>query len=1266
MNLSPTGTGMIFISHASADENLATQWRDKLRAKGYQYVFLTSEPSTGIPIGDRWETALYTHLRFADAIVFLLTEASSESQWCFTELAFARALGKPLLTLRRKSEALAHPLTEHLQAEEIETEGALERITRWLQRHVSLQRVPWPVDKCPFPGLNAYTEEFEPVFFGRRTATAELLEVFAPIRNVENARRVVSISGPSGSGKSSLVRAGIVGPLRRRPGWVVLPPFVPATDPMQNLASSLLAACENTRPELTLDSVIESLKLAPDSVLSSTLHNVQTDLGYPRQVVIVIDQFEELLTTTAAPVARDFLALLDGLVSGDTVIWLLVTIRSEYVSKGGGDNLLIDFLGSHHLNHLLMPIGVDRETLSSIIQFPALMAKCRIDPNLIDRVVEDMVNSGARGAALPLLAFTLQLSWEQMVERLRGSPEGRELTLEDYRQTGGLLHVVTERAEAALRRLTLVGCAAAVLPTLARFVVPSHQGERYLRRRIPVASLQGDALNVAREFETQRLIRVVDIHGEPAFEVTHEAVFDAWQALKAFLDEHAQAVADLAEVERRAQSWLAQDKPDDDLLRGAIMHRVAFLSELKDTPLLDEYVARSIAFDREFRDAVLLEQMTEKTENALVRLREKPRETLAQIVDAANACEAAGVVPNEKIQAGLYEILTKVRELHSQAPHSAAIRAMAVSKDGGIATGGDDHEIIIWKGLNDELPVAFQWHRAPITTLAFTPDGKMLVSAGEDGRLAVLHLADRTEVAHADVYPDSIIGVACESDNGRLVCLGESGRLSVWQMPHLKCERDVIAHRGYGCDCAAHWPQGLVYSAGADGMLKAWRLPDLETVRQVNAHDAPVSAIALTQDGERLGTGCSDGTIRYWNRELEPISKPIAAHEGYVSALQFAPDGHSLCSSGITGEVRQWRDDGVEIEAPLAGHKGGICDLAVIERDCVLLSGGIDRILRSWTLRGRLLREMAARFSEPVNTVCYLSDDVIAASADNRIFLISVSEGRTLFSWKAHDDYIWSLAKNPDGNILASASADATVRLWDLTGKPLTAKPLVDHEDDVIDITFTPDGRRIVSGGADGTIKIWRKDGHLEQRMLGYHDGQVNAVRCFGFGDDLRLFSAGNDGYIRLWNAKGKRLAGCKAHEAGVRSLVLNQTHDRIFSVGDDGRLCAWPPDLAQLVTSVRAHDGTVRRVIAGPGDSIFSIGRDGLMKRWTSNLAPFLDPIESHRDGTWAIDVSPDGMTLATGGNDGTVRVWRCGTWTYWLDECRERLKHLSATARP
>jgi hypothetical protein len=312
----------IFVSHAGEDLALAGEVHGWLVGAGHA-VFLDRDLRDGIVVGERWEQRLYEGLRWADAVVCVVTSAYLTSPWCSAEVGAAQARGSRLLPLRAE-QGVVHPLlastqhTDYLPHPTKARDALVEAL-----RQVDLG---WPLDRSPFPGLRPFEADRHRVFFGRAEEVRQLAELLrSPTERAEGA--VLLVVGPSGCGKSSLIRAGLLPVMADELGWRALSPILPGADPVAVLSRELAVLARRIGLGWTVEYVRQQLDQRRLIGLVDEL--LLADPAGPQQrLLIVVDQIEELLTQ-APPVARArFVALLRSALTGS--VRVVATLRSEW------------------------------------------------------------------------------------------------------------------------------------------------------------------------------------------------------------------------------------------------------------------------------------------------------------------------------------------------------------------------------------------------------------------------------------------------------------------------------------------------------------------------------------------------------------------------------------------------------------------------------------------------------------------------------------------------------------------------------------------------------------------------------------------------------------------------------------------------------------------------------------------------------------------------------------------------------------------------
>ncbi len=278
-----------------------------------------------------------------------------------------------------------------------------------------------------------------------------------------------------------------------------------------------------------------------------------------------------------------------------------------------------------------------------------------------------------------------------------------------------------------------------------------------------------------------------------------------------------------------------------------------------------------------------------------------------------------------------------------------------------------------------------------------------------------------------------------------------------------------------------------------------------------------------------------------------------------------------------------------------------------------------------------------------VSSVIFSPDGqtLASGSADKTVKLWDTKTGKELVTFKGHGDRVSSLAFSPDGRTLASGSLDKTVKLWDAkTGQELVT--LKGHGDHVYSVAFSPDGRTLASGGLDTTVKLWDTKTWQELTTLKGHGGHVSSA---AFSPDGRTLASGSeDDTLKLWDTKtGRELATLKGHEGNVYSVAFSPDGRTLASGSADKTVRLWEVKTARELASLKGHGLYVLSVIFSPdGRTLASGGLDKMVKLWDAKTGQELATFKGHRSTVHSVAFSPDGRTLASGSADGTVKLWR------------------------
>jgi AAA ATPase domain len=449
-----------------------------------------------------------------------------------------------------------HPLVKSAHYADLTKDPAAGRtaLMEALRRIDAVGGWGWPDGRPPFPGLRPLDVEDHRVFFGRSGEVAQLATLLrSPAERAEAA--MLLVVGPSGCGKSSLVGAGLLPVMADEPGWWTLPPILPGTDPVAALARELAAAAGQLRLGWTAAQVRHQLD---DSGLPGLVDELLL-ASRARRLLLVVDQFEELLTQSGPGERARFAQLLRPALGGP--LQVVATLRPEFLDELLGDT---ELAALPTRPYPLRPLH--REALRTVIEGPAQLAGIGVDGDLVTRLVADTDS----GEALPLLAFTLA----QLAE---GTSRGSQLSATRYEQLGEVQGALTRQADAALADASAATgrSGTEVIAGLLRLVTVDEQG-RPTRWRVSRAQLPEPVARELDAFVTRRLLTTDTHNGSVVMGVAHEAFLSAWAPLAQAIEENATALRARRAVEQAAIEWHDEGRPPARLWeRGQLAAAVA-------------------------------------------------------------------------------------------------------------------------------------------------------------------------------------------------------------------------------------------------------------------------------------------------------------------------------------------------------------------------------------------------------------------------------------------------------------------------------------------------------------------------------------------------------------------------------------------------------------------------------------------------------------------------------------------------------------------
>jgi WD40 repeat protein len=1076
-------------------------------------------------------------------------------------------------------------------------------------------RPEWDSDRPPFPGLEAFTEQDAGVFFGRSAETAELLDRLHPA-GAGLGHRLIAVVGPSGVGKSSLVSAGLLPRLaHRRRKWLVPPPFVPEDHPVQSLARSLASAGGGS-----VVSIAARLAAEPGG-LAASIEDLRAAGGRPGRVLVVIDQGEELLTLAGAGEREDFLRMLECALEADQQLWIVLIMRSEFLTA---------FLATSHARLFRDPVTVgalSRNALVEVIAGPAARAGVRFDP---PELVQLMAHEAGGGNALPLLAFTLQ-------ELYLDAGKSRVVTGAEYRRMHGVTGALTRQADRVTAELRAGDPDSPVLATLLRFVAITDGAPA--RRRVRSSSLDPCERRVADAFVSARLLvsSAGADHGDAVLDVAHEALFQHWAPLRQEIEAHAEELQRRADLERWAADWERSGRQDSYLLRADRLRVASLFADPGATDpaslLVTEFVDRSIR-----ADSVARERLSETiAKRAMAEISEDPEHSLMLALAAVEEC-----APTPAAQQALVTALSVSRLRRVLRGHERAVTSVDWSPDGSrIATSSADGTAWIWDPLTQAELLVLRGHGDEVRAVAWSPDGTSLATTSADKTTRIWDAATGRQRIILRGHQEGGWGVAWSPAGDRIATSSNDCTTKIWDAAD---GRELLTLRGHEdhTERAAWSPDGgRIATVSSDATVRVWDAATGAQLMVLRGHESAVRGVSWSPDGRRIASCSNDTIIRIWDAADGTGLMRLRGHGHTVGSVAWSPDGSRLASASSDRTVRIW--DGQRGSALLVLRGPDISPFRVSwSPDGRFIATAADnRTAQVWEA-GDVLEQLVLRgHASIVRSVDWSPDGrSIATASDDRTACAWDSANGARLTTMHHDLAVRAVAWSPDGRRIATGSSDKAARIWDpRTGDQLLA--LYGHDRPVWGVAWSPDGGRLVTCSIDEAVRIWDAQTGVAIATLTGHDDAIRRVSWSP--DGSRIATASNDRTARIWDVRtGSLLHVLRGHDLTVRAAEWSGDSRRIVTASDDRVALIWDTDHGTLLTGLHGHAGWILGADWSHHDQrIATASADGTIRIWDAETGSQLTVAGVQADRAEAVAWSPDGTRLASASRDGTARLW-------------------------
>jgi WD40 repeat protein len=1135
----------------------------------------------------------------------------------------------------------------------------------------------------PFPGLRPFGIEDRDFFFGRED------QVFSLYRLLEHSR-FIAVVGSSGSGKSSLVRAGLLPVIEEESrgsggrNWRFAT-FHPGDAPLNALAGAV-AELSQASPEdfeIRRDRTAFALKRSSFG-LTKALDDIPALAG--TSVLLVVDQFEELFRYAASS-TRDSAAdalwrdeatnfvqlLLEATRSRSSSVYVLITMRSDFIGDCSQFHGLPEAVSAAQF---LVP-SLTRDQREDVIRKPVEKVGATIDPTLVELLLND---AGSEIDQLPVLQHCLARLWDRAEAEAPAGSEPR-LGLDQYRAIGTMSGALSQHADEVMA--SLPGLELAVEQVFRALSEVDKEG-RATRRALVFSRLlaecgipRADLLKVLDRFRAEDCSFILPppsavpaLRDDSRIDVVHEALLRRWTRISA---------EQIHVFDGRTQTgWLAAEAGDGRLYRALLALLEAESATGAVTLPLDQvdnrwrwwqsrprtkawaerYGGNLANVENLFQSSIAaLAAERAREEEAVRREREQERRK----IEADEAAKRERIQHQAEVDRMRAESAQRLSDRTRKAAIAMSIVAFLALGLAGVASYAFVRAVAATNVANKATITA-----QTMAGRANTAEKNQTIAALHARQAAVQAASEAVQAAREAVLARSAANVArdqsAEANRQRAAAYRQQMQaLSERSQVFLQVGRQKLLD---GDDDSAALLLAAAYSDDShDAVLQLLLRQALEKLsiraRSIQAHGDLITALAFNPDASKnqIATASADGSAKLWNTSGQLIHE-FRGQGDLITAMAFDPAGQKLATVGRDGSAKLYDLRGIspssdapaiplrDQRARLEGHAGRVNSVKFSHTGSRILTSGTDGKIKLWNAaNGNMLSDWnGAAPGVAVNDAVFGPGDraIASCAADGTLGIWNASTGAAIGSSAVSSKSpLVRLAVSPDGETVVAGAIDGTVLLYHVDSKLSTERH--DQTAAINALAFDPTGLHVLSASEDGTAMIFDATNGTTEKILPAKPSAPAALTGTFNPSGNGIETTYADGSVNFWTQDGDPVAVLRAHNGAAPVADYSSDGSLLATGGDDGKVFLWHAS-SQLERAGDSHSGVVESIEFDRGSGrMLTASRDGTAAVWRISGKPQLERVLPQSPGrAWVVAAhfSADGRRIVTAGGD-TVKVW-------------------------